>query len=352
MTVTQVVPSTAILTPTPISSPQPSVSCTSKCQVDFTASRLEYPGDVVVSTAYVPTVSLDVYTDSAGRTVRTSLYTVPVPTPATTSTITWQFSNVALTWPTVYAAYVTFSHFSVTPLAAACATSTYSLTLSSPTNFSPLIVPTSLIPDPNIVATQVVDYLNTQPTVIAQLGRPIGAGACDPLLSTAQSSSTKSLGTQSIVTTVAQVGATGTRTLAEAANLPSQAPVPDPPSVTPSPPPPAPTPPASSSNAPVPTPSAAPQPSSSAPVASSAPPSPPPESSRADSASQVPPPPSPSPPPPPSPITSRGTTTSRNGTVSAPLPSSISEFTGAAALPTGQLVGWLVGAAGLGLGLM
>jgi hypothetical protein len=382
LTITQVVPSTIIQTTilTPAPSPQPSVSCGSPCQVEFTASRLEYPGDVIIETVSVPTVTLDYLLDEAGRTSRTSLYTVPLAT--TTSAVTWQYSGVALTWPTVYAAYATFSHFIVSPVGGGCTTSTLSLTLPSPTNFAPLILPTSLIPNPDIVASQVVDYLNTQPTIIAQLGRSIGAGACDPLLTTPRPTSTKSLGVQTSVASVAQVGATTTRIVPAAVVQPSQAPQPDPP---------APSPPAPSSNTPVPTSSPAPQPSSAAPAASSTPlppqpsssasaasstplppqpsssapaafstplPPPPPSSappasSLTDSASQVPPPPSPSPPPPPSPIITRGTTTSANGTVSPPrLSSSPPVFTGAAALQTGKIVGWLVGAAGLGMGLI
>jgi hypothetical protein len=402
LTATQVVPTTTTvvqtLVPTPSSSTSVSIPCTSKCQIDVTAKRLAYPGTIVVSTVYVPTVTLDYSTDAAGNVASTRLYTQPLPA-STTSDITWEFSGVPLTWPTVYAAYATFNRVSVSPVGNTCRTSILSLALPTPTSWQPLIIEETNIPNPALVAPRVTSYLNTLPTVIAQLGGPIGGNACDPIVGPPSAEGTDSLGMRTVVSTAAIAG-TSTRYVAAQAAV-SQPPLSEPPpsqapptSATPSPSPPPPPPPPSQSSAapsspppspsntpipspssatPVPSPSTPPQLSSEVPASSSIVPLPssPPsvssvysESSRADSASQVSPPApiSPSygqssvasPPPPVTP--SRSTTSSQtsvDGTSSAPRSSfSGTLYTGAAVLPTGKIAGWLVGAAGLGLGLM
>lgn len=380
--------------PPPSSSAVPSVSCSSGCQIDVTATRLAYPGTIVVSTVTVPTVTLEISTDDSGIVRSTGLYTRPLPV-TTSSAITWEFSGVPLTYPTVYAAYATFNRVSVSPVDNVCQTSVLSLALPTPTDWPPLIIVESLIPTPTLVAPRVVSYLNTLPTVIAQLGGPIGANACDPIAGPLVTSATNTLGSIVSVTSVPAVSETATITVkAQLDTLPSESAAPLPPSATPLPPASSAAPPPPSET-PLPPPSSAtPQPSSevslqsSAIVPSSVPSPPPPspssaspESSRADSASQVPsapassvaPPESsvaPVPPPsevpssgvpssvaPPPPVTpSRSTTSSRttlDGTASGPAASSsFSYFTGAAALPTGNVVGWLVGAAGVGLGLI
>jgi hypothetical protein len=400
LTITQVVPTTTTVVqtvvPTPVSSSLPSISCTSHCHIDVTATRLAYPGDVTVATVYVPTVTLDITTNNAGGVVGTSLYTQALP--STTSAITWDFRGVTLTWPTVYAAYATFNRLSVSAVENVCRTATLSLALPTPTVWRPLVVVESDIPNPALVAPTVVSYLNTLPTVLSQLGGPIGSNACDPIVGpVGDDPSTKTLGVTTSVESVAAVGSTSVRYVAQADRAtpapitsdspPSASPQPPASSAAPSPPPSSaasPSPPAPPSNTPIPSPSATLQPSGQASVPSSAPSPPPPppsssaprESSRADSASQVPSPPAPSslpepssdapssPPPvvpssasPPPPVTvGRSTTTSKtlsDGTASAPRPSSSysSPYTGAAAIPTGNIAGWLVGAAGLGLGL-
>jgi hypothetical protein len=383
--------------PLPSSSAVPSVSCDSGCQIDVTATRLAYPGTVVVSTVLVPTVTLEITTDASGNVRSTGLYTRPLPA-TTSSAITWEFSGVPLTYPTVYAAYATFNRVSISAVDNVCQTSVLSLALPTPTDWPPLIIVESLIPTPTLVAPRVVSYLNTLPTVTAQLGGPIGANACDPIVGPPTEEETTSLGMTTFVSSVAAVGRTATSFVAQLDSLPSEPAAPLPPSATLQPPassaaPSRPPPPPPSETPLPPSPSATPQPSSevsqssaiAAPSVSSPPPPSPssaaPESSRADSASQVPsapasplaPPESsaaPVPPPyevsssvvpssaaPPPPVTpSRSTTSSRtslDGTASGPAASSsFSFFTGAAALPTGNVVGWLVGAAGVGLGLI
>jgi hypothetical protein len=355
---------------------------------------------VVVATSTVITATVTVFTNSLGRAVGTSTSIQVLP--STTSAITWDFSGVILTYPTIYAAYATFSRVSVSLVGTVCTTSTLSLALPTPTVWRPLIVVESTIRDASKVEPTVVSYLNSLPEVTSQLGGPIGS-ACDPIAGSGNTKSTSSLGTTLSVFPVPDVGVTKTITEPDKAQLLTVAPIsadpspvasapqPPPSSPAPLPPPPpssaAPSPPADSSNIPLPISSATPQPGSQAPEPSSvplpsasSPPSPSgasPESSRADSASQVqssPPPPSssprqsspeaPSPPsgvpssasPPPPVSVGRSTTTPRTisgGTTSAPQSSSsVVPFTGAGALPTGNIAGWLVGAAGLGLGLL
>ncbi|KAH7371072.1 hypothetical protein BKA66DRAFT_193048, partial [Pyrenochaeta sp. MPI-SDFR-AT-0127] len=265
------------------------------------------------------------------------------------------FEDATLTWPTVYAAYATFSHISVEPVGSECVSETLSLTLPSPTSYTSLIVVESDIPNPAFVAPTVVSYLNTLPTVLAQLGRPIGEGACDPIVGSTATPDTSTLAPTTYVESRSALETTVTRRIPQAINAPprpteviSDAPpttsAAQPSSSSPPPPPP------SSSNPPLPLPSSSeiPAPSSQTPVPTSIAS---PSSSLADSASEVPEASS----APPSIIPSRslpGSTTTSNGTASASRPSSsFSVFTGAAALPTGHIAGFLIGAAGLGLGL-
>jgi hypothetical protein len=417
LTITNVVPTTKTVVqtilPNPLPSSLPSMSCTTHCQIDVTATRLAYPGKVVTATVTVTTATVTITTNSLGRAIGTGTSIRVLPT--ATSEITWNFSGVPLTYPTVYAAYATFSRVSISPVGTSCQTLILSLALPTPTVWRPLIVVESTISDPSKVEPTVVSYLNSLPTVTSQLGGPIGGNACDPIVGPVEEdTSSSTLGTNTVLVSVPAVSETST-VYAEAqlgvvnpgpiTSESPPAPSPQPPVSNPAPPPPssavpsppspppssaAPSPPPPSSNTPLPMSSSTPQPSSQAPEPSSVPPpseSPPPtpspssvlsESSRADSASPVqssPPPPlsslpeqsspsSPSPPlsvpssaSPPLPISvGRSTTTPRtlsDGSTSPPQSSSsVVPFTGGGALPTGNIAGWLVGAAGLGLGLL
>jgi hypothetical protein len=187
-------------------------SCSSDCHIDVTATRLDYPGQVIVSTTYLPTAILDIYTDYAGREISQSLYTVPLSVP--TPTLTWEYKGVTLTYPTVYAAYQTFHHIKVTSTTKVCVRSSATLILPSPTNYASLILPESAIPNPAFVPPVVVYYLNAQPTIIEQLGRSIGPGACDPIVGSPVTGDTSSLQPTTYVETHSSVGFTQTRHLA------------------------------------------------------------------------------------------------------------------------------------------
>lgn len=357
VTVTTTVLSTSILpTPSPTSRPiAPSISCSSDCQIDVTATRLGYPGQVFVATTTVPVFTLDIYTNAAGEDVSSFLRSVPVET-ATPTTLTWEFSGVPLTWPTVYAAYATFSHISVEPIGTDCVSETLTLALPSPTNYEPLILPESEIPNTQFVAPVVVDYLNSLPTVLAQLGQPIGAGACDPIIGSTADPRTSTLGSTTIKLSVAALGSTDISRIPQAVVAPTSTAAPPPAPVlsaepvleTPLPPPP-PAPPSA-----VPEPSESPPPpvqltpsvlsSATSPLSSSAIQLPAVSETSAGleiSTSLI--------------LPSRSATgpTIPDGTTSAVVPSSsTSEYTGAAAYPTAKGIGFLFGAAGVGLGLL
>ncbi|KAI8931997.1 hypothetical protein NX059_010893 [Plenodomus lindquistii] len=337
---TQIVPTTIVETPVSSLSltSSASISCSSDCQIDVTATQLAYPGTVVVSTITLPVVTLFVTTESGGIVVGSSLLTNEI---APDPTLTWDYSGVPLTYPTTYVAYETFSHISIEPIGTVCVSSTLTLALPSPTNYEPLIVDLSDVPNTATVAPTVVAYLNNLPTVIQQLGETIGAGACDPNATPTANTGSSTRGRTTILQTRGAVG-TITSTV-KADTLPTSAVaisqvLPISSAAEPSSaPPPAPLPPApSSSSVPPPTPSSSPPQSPVVPESSLEIPS---------SSSSV------------TPIissltSSRSTTNAANGESSAALSStSTFDFTGGAAIPTGQIAGLLLGAAGLGLGL-
>ena len=195
------------ISPTDSSSLPASISCTSFCHINVTATRLRYPGKVVVATTTLPLVTVDVYTDDAGNGVSSITRTNSLP--PSTPTITWDFSGVVLTWPTVYAAYATFSRISVEAIGSQCTSKTVSLNLPSPTDYTSLIIPENEIPNPSYVAPTVVEYLNSLPTVLAQLGGPIRK-ACDPIVGSLGEDNTESLGDITAAYTVFEPDATRT----------------------------------------------------------------------------------------------------------------------------------------------
>ncbi|KAH9871217.1 hypothetical protein IAQ61_005396 [Plenodomus lingam] len=319
--ITQVLPTTTppTLTPSPSSTSSASISCTSDCQIDVTATQLGYPGVVVVSTVKVPVVTLFITTNPDGIPVSSSLFTSVIPPDPT---LTWDYSGITLTYPTTYAVYETFSHISVEPVGTVCLGSTLTLALPSPTNYEPLIVVYDQIPNPDFVAPTVVEYLNGLATVTEQLGSTIGTGACDP-----NAKATDKTSTSSRVTTMFKTrGTVGTLTkfVAQADELPTST---------------------GAVSVVVPFSSAAQRISSTL--------LPPPSTAVMSRISTSPGPSSSSSAPLLSSLAStRSTTSAINRTSSALFSSTNSfNFTAGAVVPTGHIVGMLLGVAGLGLGL-
>lgn len=176
-----------------------------------------YPGSVVFSTVEVPVVTQYIIINTAGSSVSSSLFTSVIPPDPT---LTWEYSGVPLTYPTVYAAYETFSHISVKPVGTACVSSTLTLALPSPTVYEPLIVVYSDIPDTDFVAPTVVSYLNSLETVTQQLGQTIGPGACDPLSPAQIDDSDPSRGTTTVLVSRSSVG-TVTQTIYQGVQEPT-----------------------------------------------------------------------------------------------------------------------------------
>jgi hypothetical protein len=107
----------------------------------------------------------------------------PSLTAATTSELTWEFSGVALTWPTVYLAYTDFSRLYLAPESSTsvCSSTSSQLVLPAPTDFENLIYPASETPGPSLPPAALIDYLNAQPTIIAQLSGSTIGQSCDPI---------------------------------------------------------------------------------------------------------------------------------------------------------------------------
>ncbi|OCK87545.1 uncharacterized protein K441DRAFT_355357 [Cenococcum geophilum 1.58] len=334
-------PSSSTLAPT----------CANGCEVDVTATLVSFPGQVSTSTVTYFTRSVDVFiTGLPDGTNKTSYVTATLPNPpisSATSAITWTFNSVVLTYPTTYVAYIDFSHIFVVPVSTGCLTATEKLVLPSPTDFAPLIFPSASVSESGKPPSTLISYLNSLPTVLVQLsGTPIGS-SCDPIVggtTTAQVAST-AVGVVSVTSVPAIDAVTSTHySLAQedtgnlAPPLGTSTPAPPPPSSTAALPqsfaPP------SSSPAPAPSSSSAPAPSST--LGSSSEPNQPssnPLQSTSNAGSGI------------------FTLTTIKTSVPPPVPASstVSRFTGAAAHPRADmrrlgLEGWLVGAAGLGLG--
>jgi hypothetical protein len=126
----------------------------------------------------------------------------PDVTATTTSAITWEFSGVALTWPTTYLAYTDFSHFYLSPQSSTsiCFTTSSELHLPDPTNYTPLIFPASATPGPELPPAALVDYLNAQPTIIQQMGGTTIGQSCDPIAGPVVSASTSTPKTEVVYT--------------------------------------------------------------------------------------------------------------------------------------------------------
>lgn len=149
---------------------------------------LSFTKTVVVATTTVATAALDVHVTvlaNGNRVTSTSTRSfsnlAPEITAATTSPIAWEFSGVQLTWPTTYIAYTGFSHIFQVTAVSACLSTTASLNLPVPTEYASLIYDAKDTPGPSLPPAALISYLNAQPTVIAQMGGPIGQ-SCDPLV--------------------------------------------------------------------------------------------------------------------------------------------------------------------------
>ena len=167
----------------------------------------------------VATAALDVHvTVFSNGTTATSTSTrqlAVLPQQTATSSITWQFSGVPLTWPTTYLAYTAFFHDFIhsQSVTTDCSTTSTTLVLATPTNFATLIFPADETPGPNLPPAALIDNLNAQPVVLAQLGgTPIGQ-SCDPIVGGIASPTPVTGGAQVVYTSVhllAQPGTTDT----------------------------------------------------------------------------------------------------------------------------------------------
>lgn len=185
-----------------------STVCVSNCAVDVFATALVFTQPVSVVSVTVPTAALDVHiTVFSNGTTATSTSTrqlAVLPEQTASSAITWEFSGVPLTWPTTYLAYTGFFHDFIPSQSVTtdCSTTSTTLTLATPTNWATLVFPADETPGPNLPPTALIDNLNAQPVVLAQLGgTPIGK-SCDPIAGGVASASTVTGGAQVVFTSV------------------------------------------------------------------------------------------------------------------------------------------------------
>jgi len=149
--------------------------------VDVFATELVFTRPVSIVTVAIPTAALDVHVIifSNGTTETTTSTRILTVLPTTTSAITFEYSGVPLTWPTTYLAYTAFLHETVNSV---CQASVTALTLPTPTDWADLIYPANDTPGPSLPPSALINFLNEQPTIIAQLsGTPIGQ-SCDPIV--------------------------------------------------------------------------------------------------------------------------------------------------------------------------
>jgi len=91
-------------------------------------------------------------------------------------------TNTPRTYPTTYVAYIDFSHIFAVPVSTGCLTATEKLVLPSPTDFASLIFPSASVSESGKPPSTLISYLNSLPTVLVQLsGTPIGS-SCDPIV--------------------------------------------------------------------------------------------------------------------------------------------------------------------------
>ena len=197
-------------TPTTIVSGSGTAStvCVSNCAVDVFATALVFTQPVSVVSVTVPTAALDVHiTVFSNGTTATSTSTrqlAVLPEQTAASAVTWEFSGVPLTWPTTYLAYTGFFHDFIPfqTVTSVCTTTSESLALPTPTDWASLIFPADQTPGPNLPPIALINYLNAQPVVLAQLsGTPIGQ-SCDPVAGGVASPTTVTGGAQVVYTSV------------------------------------------------------------------------------------------------------------------------------------------------------
>ena len=160
------------------------------CKIDIYATPLVFPTVYSYSTVYETTLDVykTVYDDLNSTVYSTSTLLAPT-TCIETPVSTWERFGVVLTSPTTYLAYTNFSRgfLERRPTIYGCGE-----LVSVPLDFGPastafdeLIIATDVIPStPTPAPTQLLAYMDTLPTVVAQLGG-IPAISCDmPNIST------------------------------------------------------------------------------------------------------------------------------------------------------------------------
>jgi hypothetical protein len=171
---------------------------------------------------YLTTISVIVSALPNGE-LSTSEQTVTAPPAPPLPTLTWEFEGLVLTYPTTYVAYTSFEHISVSTnvFAQTCASATAPLTLGNPTPWASLVFPTSDVLPGLHLPTALVNYLDSNPTVISELGGTI-ASNCDPQQSGTATPAAAPTGTTTVASAVGTLSLRATSTVsAEAVSQPA-----------------------------------------------------------------------------------------------------------------------------------
>jgi hypothetical protein len=189
---------TDTLLPSTVTTTATSLDC-EFCKIDIYATLLTFP--TVYTTTTIASTTYDLYpTSSNNGTTYYSTKTVyaPIcPSSCVASVVsTWVAFDVILTSPTTYLAYTNFSHAYLEPRPTlyGCGELVYEpLDLGpSSTDFVDLIWPTTAIPtSPTTAAPELISFLDTIPTVVAQLDGVPAISCDDPTLESVQSSESK-----------------------------------------------------------------------------------------------------------------------------------------------------------------
>jgi hypothetical protein len=155
------------------------------CKIDIYATALVFPTAYVTTTISATTedVYKTVYDDINSTVYSTSTHFAPT-TCSKTPVTTWEQFGVVLTYPTTYLAYTNFSRgfLEPRPTVFGCG-ELVSVPLDlgpSATDFAELIIATTAIPTTTVPApAQLLAYMDTIQTVVAQLPPGVPASSCD-----------------------------------------------------------------------------------------------------------------------------------------------------------------------------
>jgi len=153
------------------------------CKIDIYATALVFPTTYVYSIVYATTIELSPISSGPNGTVFATTTILAQTTCTETPVTTWLWHDVVLHSPTTYLGYQNYTHFSLrpNPTVYGCG-DLISETLNvgpKSTDYYDQVWATTAIPTrPTTAASQLLSWLDTVPTVVAQLDG-VPAKSCD-----------------------------------------------------------------------------------------------------------------------------------------------------------------------------